>query len=43
MVEEIENGTSRIGDLVRAIKHYSYMDQAPEREILATHSKAWRR
>jgi signal transduction histidine kinase len=33
LVEQIESGTSRIADLVRAIKQYSYMDQAPEQEI----------
>ena len=33
LVEQIESGTSRIGDLVHAIKQYSYMDQSPEQEI----------
>ncbi|HXA50296.1 MAG TPA: ATP-binding protein [Candidatus Acidoferrum sp.] len=33
LVEQIESGTSRISELVRAIKQYSYMDQAPEQEI----------
>jgi signal transduction histidine kinase len=33
LVEQIVSGTSRIGELVRAIKQYSYMDQAPEQEI----------
>jgi len=33
LVEQIERGTSRISDLVRAIKQYSYMDQSPEQEI----------
>jgi signal transduction histidine kinase len=33
LVEQIESGTSRIADLVRAIKQYSYMDQAPEQEV----------
>jgi len=33
LVEQIESGTTRISDLVRAIKQYSYMDQAPEQEI----------
>jgi signal transduction histidine kinase len=33
MVEQIESGTSRIKDLVQAIKQYSYMDQSPEQEI----------
>jgi signal transduction histidine kinase len=33
LVEQIANGTSRIGELVRAIKTYSYMDQAGEQEV----------
>jgi signal transduction histidine kinase len=33
LVEQIANGTSRIGELVRAIKQYSYMDQAGEQEV----------
>jgi signal transduction histidine kinase len=33
LVEQIEHGTSRIADLVHAIKQYSYMDQSPEQEI----------
>jgi signal transduction histidine kinase len=33
LVEQIVSGTSRIGELVRAIKQYSYMDQSPEQEI----------
>jgi len=33
LVEQIDSGTSRITDLVRAIKQYSYMDQAPQQEI----------
>jgi len=33
LVEQIESGTSRIADLVRAVKQYSYMDQSPEQEI----------
>jgi len=33
LVEQIANGTSRIAELVRAIKQYSYMDQSPEQEI----------
>ncbi len=33
LVEQIESGTSRIKDLVQAIKQYSYMDQSPEQEI----------
>ena len=33
LVEQIAGGTERISELVRAIKQYSYMDQAPEQEI----------
>ena len=33
LADEIENSTGRISELVRAIKEYSYMDQAPEQEI----------
>ncbi len=33
LVEGIVSGTSKIGQLVRAIKQYSYMDQSPEQEI----------
>jgi len=33
LVGEIENSTKRISDLVRAIKEYSYMDQAPLQEV----------
>lgn len=33
LVEQIESGTTRITDLVRAVKQYSYMDQSPEQEI----------
>jgi signal transduction histidine kinase len=33
LVAEIENSVSRVSELVRAIKEYSYMDQAPEQEI----------
>jgi signal transduction histidine kinase len=33
LVDQIESGTSRIADLVHAIKQYSYMDQSPEQEI----------
>lgn len=33
LVEQIESGTSRIADLVHAVKQYSYMDQSPEQEI----------
>jgi signal transduction histidine kinase len=33
LVEQIDSGTSKMADLVRAIKQYSYMDQSPEQEI----------
>jgi len=33
LVAEIENSVTRISDLVRAIKEYSYMDQAPVQEV----------
>jgi signal transduction histidine kinase len=33
LVEQIESGTSRMTDLVRAIKQYTYMDQSSEQEI----------
>jgi signal transduction histidine kinase len=33
LVQEIVQSTSRIADLVKAIKSYSYMDQAPQQEI----------
>ena len=33
LVREIDNSTRRISDLVRAIKEYSYMDQAPLQEV----------
>jgi signal transduction histidine kinase len=33
LVEQIESGTSRMSDLVRAVKQYTYMDQAAEQEI----------
>jgi len=33
LLNEIESSSSRISDLVRAIKEYSYMDQGPEQEI----------
>src|ERR1051326_7961895 len=33
LVEQIESGTSRIAELVRAVKQYSFMDQSPEQEI----------
>jgi len=33
LLEQIERGTTRISDLVRAVKQYSYMDQSPEQEL----------
>jgi signal transduction histidine kinase len=33
MLSEIENSTSRISDLVRAIKEYTFMDQAPVQNV----------
>jgi signal transduction histidine kinase len=33
LVAEIENSVTRISELVRAIKDYSYMDQAPLQEV----------
>jgi signal transduction histidine kinase len=33
LLDELDNGTSKISDLVRAIKEYSYMDQAPVQDV----------
>jgi signal transduction histidine kinase len=33
LLNEIESSTSRISDLVRAIKEYTYMDQAPVQSV----------
>jgi signal transduction histidine kinase len=33
LLDEIESGTSRISDLVRAIKEYTFMDQAPVQNV----------
>jgi signal transduction histidine kinase len=33
LIEEIESSVGRISELVRAVKEYSYMDQAPEQEV----------
>lgn len=33
LIAEIDNTTKRIGDLVTAIKRYSYMDQSPIQEV----------
>jgi signal transduction histidine kinase len=33
LLNEIENSSGRISELVRAIKEYTYMDQGPEQEV----------
>lgn len=33
LIEEIENSVSKMSDLVRAVKEYSYMDQMPQQEV----------
>ena len=33
LLEEIEHSSTRITELVRAIKEYTYMDQSPEQEV----------
>ena len=33
LLAELENSTTKISDLVRAIKEYSYMDQAPVQDV----------
>jgi signal transduction histidine kinase len=33
LLQEIQNSTNRISDLVRAIKEYSFMDQAPRQQV----------
>ncbi len=33
LIQEIDNSTRRISDLVTAIKRYSYMDQSPIQEV----------
>jgi signal transduction histidine kinase len=33
LIEEIESSVGKISELVRAVKEYSYMDQAPEQEV----------
>jgi len=33
LLQEIQNSTGRISDLVRAIKEYSFMDQAPKQHV----------
>ncbi len=34
LLAELENSTTKISDLVRAIKEYSYMDQAPVQDVV---------
>jgi signal transduction histidine kinase len=33
LLNEVEHSTTRISELVRAIKEYTYMDQSPEQEV----------
>jgi signal transduction histidine kinase len=33
LVDEVENSTGRISDLVKAVKEYSFLDRGPEQEI----------
>ena len=33
LADELEHSTARISDLIKAIKEYSYMDQAPSQEV----------
>jgi signal transduction histidine kinase len=33
LLQEIEHSTTRITELVRAVKEYTYMDQSPEQEV----------
>jgi signal transduction histidine kinase len=33
IADELEHSTTRISDLIKAIKEYSYMDQAPSQEV----------
>jgi signal transduction histidine kinase len=33
LIEEIDSSVGKISELVRAVKEYSYMDQAPEQEV----------
>jgi len=37
LLEEIEHSSSRISELVRAIKEYTYMDQGPEQDVDVHH------
>ncbi len=36
LLSELENSTSKISDLVRAVKEYSFMDQAPVQDVDVT-------
>jgi len=38
IADELDNSTARISDLIKAIKEYSYMDQAPLQEVDIQHS-----
>jgi signal transduction histidine kinase len=38
IANELENSTARISELIKAIKEYSYMDQAPLQEVDIKHS-----
>ena len=38
IAEELDNSSARISDLIKAIKEYSYMDQAPVQEVDIEHS-----
>jgi signal transduction histidine kinase len=38
IAEELEHSSTRISDLIKAIKEYSYMDQAPVQEVDIEHS-----
>ncbi len=38
IAEELEHSSARISDLIKAIKEYSYMDQAPVQEVDIEHS-----
>ena len=38
LLEEIEHSSTRITELVRAIKEYTYMDQSPEQEVDIHHA-----
>lgn len=38
IAEELDNSSARISELIKAIKEYSYMDQAPVQEVDIEHS-----